>query len=90
LPVFKVLAAIKGLRESPLDIFSRSPERRLERALRDSYLAVIAKRIETLSADTLTDAIEIAKAPLDVRGFGHVKAGAAEALLARLKEQQKT
>ena len=85
LPVFKVLAAMKGLREGPLDVFARSAERRLERSLRDTYVSAIAKLSSTLSAQALNDAIALAQAPLDVRGFGAVKAQAAEALLVRLR-----
>lgn len=85
LPAFKVLAAMKGLREGPLDVFARSAERRLERTLRDMYIDAISKLSSTLSACTLNDAVTLAQAPLDVRGFGAVKAQAAEALLIRLR-----
>ena len=38
-PVFRVLAACRGVREGPLDLFGRTAERRLERQLRDAFLA---------------------------------------------------
>ncbi|MBB6252143.1 indolepyruvate ferredoxin oxidoreductase [Nitrospirillum iridis] len=84
MPVFRLLAALKGLREGPFDLFGRTPERRLERSLRDTYLAVMENVIATVTADTLDAAVAVAGAPLDVRGYGHVKAPSAEALLARL------
>lgn len=87
LPVFGVLARCKGLREGPLDIFGRSRERRLERNLRDRFLARVEQLSEGLSPETLLEAIAWAEAPLQVRGFGHVKAPAAEALLERLQAE---
>jgi indolepyruvate ferredoxin oxidoreductase len=82
---FRVLAWLRRLRESPLDIFGRSHERRLERNLRDAYLEVIDRGLSTLSAESVGALTEIANAPLDVRGFGPVKVPSAMALLARLK-----
>lgn len=83
-PVFTLLAGLRRLREGPLDLFGRTPERRLERALRDAYLAVVSGLAATVSEQSLALAVEIAEAPLDVRGFGPVKAASAGALLARL------
>jgi indolepyruvate ferredoxin oxidoreductase len=87
LPVFGVLARFKGLREGPLDIFGRTRERRLERQLRDRFLARVEQVSESLSPASLLKAIAWAEAPLQVRGFGHVKAPAAEALLERLQSE---
>ena len=86
LPLFSVLSALKGLRESPFDPFGWTLERRLERRLRDAYLEVIEKLTRGLCVDTLGDASKIAAAPLAVRGFGHVKTPSAQALLARLRQ----
>jgi indolepyruvate ferredoxin oxidoreductase len=85
LPVFGAMAALKGLREGPFDVFGRSAERRLERALRDAYLGAVYKLVATLSLQSLDDATALARAPLDVRGFGQVKEPEAEALLNRLQ-----
>ena len=85
MPVFGALAALRFLRESRLDLFGYSAERRLERALRDSYLEAIARIAGALSPETLDEAIAIARAPLDVRGFGPVRADAATGLLTRLR-----
>ena len=87
LGLFHILHAARGLREGPLDLFGRSAERRLERDLRDAYLAAITKLVGTLSAKNLADAVTIAAAPLEVRGFGHVKDRAARELLARLRSR---
>lgn len=79
-PLLSVLARLKPLRETLFDPFGRTAERRLERDLRDAYLTAIEALCATLSPATLGDAIDIARAPLDVRGFGHVKMPSAKAL----------
>jgi indolepyruvate ferredoxin oxidoreductase len=83
--LFQVLHRLRGLRESPFDIFGRSAERRLERELREAYLSTLAKLARALSVETLSLAVGLAGAPEDVRGFGHIKTGPARALLARLR-----
>jgi indolepyruvate ferredoxin oxidoreductase len=83
-PVFRVLSRLRRLREGPFDIFGRSAERRLERELRDTYLDVVARLTNTLSAETLPRAMEVAQSPAGVRGYGHIKQPRANALLDRL------
>jgi indolepyruvate ferredoxin oxidoreductase len=85
LGLFRILHASRGLREGPLDLFGRTAERRLERDLRDAYVTAITQMARTLSAENLANAVAIAAAPQEVRGFGHVKDGAARALLTRLR-----
>jgi indolepyruvate ferredoxin oxidoreductase len=88
LPVFRGLARLKFLRETPLDIFGYSSERRMERQLRDQYVALIKARCSQLSAENYETSISLAAAPLQVRGFGVVKAAAAHALLAQMKQMK--
>jgi hypothetical protein len=76
--------ATHTLRETPLDLFGWTAERKLERRLRDAYLKSMRKQCETLSADNLAAATDLPLAPPDVRGFGPVKTPAAEALMSRL------
>jgi indolepyruvate ferredoxin oxidoreductase len=70
---FGVLAKLKGLRGTAFDPFGRSEERRTERALIGEYRACIDELLKTLSAERLALAIEIARIPEDIRGYGHVK-----------------
>jgi indolepyruvate ferredoxin oxidoreductase len=70
---FKLLAALKGLRCTPFDIFGYSAERRMERRLIADYEAVIAEILERLAPHTLALATEIASIPEKIRGYGHVK-----------------
>ncbi|CAG0963767.1 MAG: indolepyruvate ferredoxin oxidoreductase family protein [Rhizobiaceae bacterium] len=87
---FKVLAALRGLRGSPLDVFGYSAERRMERSLLAQYERDVDMILGKLSAERLDAAVALASVPALVRGYGHVKAAAAkraEAERARLVER---
>jgi len=71
--VFKVLAKLKGLRGTPLDVFGHTAERREERALVHEYKAAVGELLATLNTDNHTLALEVARLPEMIRGFGHVK-----------------
>ncbi|MFT4149167.1 MAG: indolepyruvate ferredoxin oxidoreductase family protein [Paracoccaceae bacterium] len=73
-PVFGLMARMKGLRGTPFDPFGRTQERREERRLRDDYLAAMDRLIPTLRQETLPVATAQAGAVLAVVGFGPVKA----------------
>ncbi|MFP5399273.1 MAG: indolepyruvate ferredoxin oxidoreductase family protein [Gammaproteobacteria bacterium] len=83
---FGVLARLKGLRGTAFDPFGRTEERRTERALIGEYRACIDELLRALSAERLALAVEIARVPEDIRGYGHVKARHLAA--ARTKWQQ--
>ncbi len=70
---FKLLAKLKFVRGSALDVFGYTEERREERALIVDYRASIDELLAGLSADKLALAIEIARVPEQIRGYGHVK-----------------
>ena len=70
---FAVLAKMKGLRGGPLDLFARTAERKTERALIVEYRACIDELLAGLTRDTLALAVEIARIPEEIRGYGHVK-----------------
>ena len=67
------LARGKILRGTPLDIFGFTRERRSERALIKSYRASLDELLPGLSAERLPMAIQIARLPEEIRGYGHVK-----------------
>ncbi len=69
----RLLAPLKRLRGSALDVFSYTKERRLERQLRDDYGALIAEVVAGLSAGNHDIAVQIASVPEQIRGYGHVK-----------------
>ncbi len=69
----KFLAKLKGLRGTPLDIFGYSRERKWERGLIRDYERVMDEVLTNVTADTFEIAEEIARVPLQIRGFGHIK-----------------
>jgi indolepyruvate ferredoxin oxidoreductase len=83
LPVFKLLARLKFLRGTPADPFGWTAERRMERQLIRDYERDMDEALSRLSPDTREAIRELAELPLSIRGFGPVKAQAAEAAAAR-------
>ena len=73
MPLFRVLASLKRLRGTRLDLFGYSEERRMERRLIDEYRATVETLIATLDQGNHALAVEIAEVPETMRGFGHVK-----------------
>jgi indolepyruvate ferredoxin oxidoreductase len=73
LTAFKLLAKLKGLRGTALDIFGKTEERKMERALIAQYRSSIEKLLPQLNAANTPTALEIARLPEQIKGFGHVK-----------------
>ena len=71
---FKLLKHFKVLRGTPLDIFGKTEEREMERALIGEYVTSIDEVLAKFTADNHALAIEIANLPDAIKGFGHVKA----------------
>jgi indolepyruvate ferredoxin oxidoreductase len=70
---FKVLAKFKGLRGTAIDVFGKTEERVTERALIREYMQHIDRVLENLSDSTHTHALDVARVPETIKGFGHVK-----------------
>jgi len=73
LPAMGMLAKLKGLRGTRLDVFGYTEERRTERAWRDQVMALAEELANGLTADNKPVALKLAQAAEKVRGFGHVK-----------------
>jgi indolepyruvate ferredoxin oxidoreductase len=86
MPLLRVLAKGKRLRGGALDFFGRTEERRLERELVRQYEARIDELLQRLRVENLALASEIARLPLSMRGYGHVKI--ANVALARAREAE--
>jgi indolepyruvate ferredoxin oxidoreductase len=71
--VFPLLAKLRLLRGSLLDPFGHTEERKSERALIVEYRNAIAALLPTLSSENLSQMVELASVPEDIRGYGHVK-----------------
>ncbi len=85
-PVLRVLAQGRRLRGTPLDLFGRTAERRLERRLIADYRARIESLLPLLEPARLPTAVALAELPLRMRGFGHVKL--ANVALAQVREAE--
>jgi indolepyruvate ferredoxin oxidoreductase len=70
---FRVLAKLKRLRGTAFDVFGRSAERRSERELIRRYRESIDRVLASLDAGNHGLAVEIARIPEQIKGFGHVK-----------------
>ena len=77
MPAFRVLAALRRLRGTPLDIFGSTVERRMERQLIEDYRRTVEEvlaRVDELGFAPVKDtALALARLPEQIRGFGHVK-----------------
>jgi indolepyruvate ferredoxin oxidoreductase len=86
LHVFRLLACLRGLRDTPFDPFGYSADRRLARQLLRAYEARVDELIGKLSPENHALVVEIASIPEGVRGYGYVRD--AHAQTAREKEAE--
>ncbi|MFG1224746.1 indolepyruvate ferredoxin oxidoreductase family protein [Xanthobacter wiegelii] len=82
---FSLLAKLKGLRGSALDVFGYTQERRTERTLIADYERTVGELLAKLDPANHAIAVAIASIPEKIRGFGHVKLRHLEA--AKAEEQ---
>lgn len=69
----KVMATLKFLRGGPLDIFGRSDERKMERALIGEYEDHVQLVLDKLNKANYQLCLEILELPMSYKGYGHVK-----------------
>jgi indolepyruvate ferredoxin oxidoreductase len=68
-----LIAKMKGLRGSALDVFGYSHERRTERQLIEDYERLVEQILGGLNESNHATAVELASIPEHIRGYGHVK-----------------
>jgi indolepyruvate ferredoxin oxidoreductase len=73
LPAFRMLAKLKPLRGTKLDLFGYTKERKIERALIGEYEALINELLGGLTPANHALAVKLASVPEDIKGYGHVK-----------------
>jgi indolepyruvate ferredoxin oxidoreductase len=78
---FQWLARLKFLRGTALDPFGHTEERRTERALIQRYRQGVQSWLSRLSEATKAQALDFARSPEDIKGYGHVKARNLQAVL---------
>ncbi|MYN03247.1 indolepyruvate ferredoxin oxidoreductase family protein [Pseudoduganella sp. DS3] len=84
----RLLARGKGLRGSALDLFGYTEERRAERAMIAQFTQLIEQECQQLDAKRYPAALELARMPQEVRGYGPVKQQAMTAYQAKLSHWQ--
>ena len=71
---FKLLAKCKGVRGTAWDVLGRTGERKMERALINEYKDAVETLINGLNTANHGIALEVARTPDMIKGYGHVKA----------------
>ena len=84
MPMFKLLARLKGLRGTAFDPFGYMAERKQERALIGQYESLVDELLGGLTPANHALAVKLASIPDDIRGYGHVK----DAHLAKAKRKE--
>jgi len=76
-PLLRLLAKLRFLRGTKLDPFGYGADRRLERALIARYERLVERLVAELDDRRFELAVELARLPHDVRGYGPIKKEAA-------------
>ena len=71
--LFRILAKLKSLRGTPLDLFGYTAERKMERALIKQYEADMKAWLPKAASVDRDALVALAELPLQIRGFGPVK-----------------
>ena len=80
--LFRLLAALRFLRNTPLDPFRWTADRRFERRLLADYLAILDEIAAGLTPERHEIALRLASYPLRIRGYGHIRRAQARPALA--------
>ncbi len=86
LPLLRLLAKLRGLRGTKLDVFGYTSDRRLERDLLARYERLVERLVVELDERRFDVALALARLPADVRGYGPIKKAAAERAAEREKK----
>ena len=86
MPVFRVLAKLRFLRGTALDVFGYSADRKLERDLIAGYEKDVATVLGLLSPANVDTAVELLSLPDRIRGYGPVKEKAVKDAKARYEQ----
>ena len=84
LPLFRVLASMRGLRGTAFDMFGKTAERRMERELIVEFEQCIDEFLQEPTDDAAILTADIAGMYMDIRGYGPVKEQAADDVRRRI------
>jgi indolepyruvate ferredoxin oxidoreductase len=83
---FRLLTWMKGLRGTAFDVFGYTAERRMERDLIAWYEDLIATILARLGESGPQAQLALARAPMDIRGYGPVKVEAVKKVKANVAD----
>ncbi|MBU2875532.1 indolepyruvate ferredoxin oxidoreductase family protein [Marinobacter salexigens] len=78
--VFKLLAKFRVLRGTPVDPFSYSSDRKMDRAQLKEYQQLVERIVSELDASNYDTFLQLAELGSEIRGYGPVREQAAEAV----------
>ena len=87
IPLFRLLAKLRVLRGTKLDLFGMTRERKMERALITDFESQLDQLIESLNVDNIDTATDIVNEYLEIRGYGPVKEQAAAEAKSRIESK---
>ena len=87
LPVFRLVAGMRGLRGTKFDLFGLTAERRMERGLISEFERLVEHALAELTADTADQLQTDVALYMDIRGYGPVKEQALEEVREKLSGQ---
>jgi len=90
IPLLKLLAKLRGLRGTKLDVFALSADRRTERALVREFEDRVDELMPTLSESNAVRILEVFASYMDIRGYGPVKDQAIDDVRSRLATKTST
>ncbi|PCM45396.1 indolepyruvate ferredoxin oxidoreductase family protein [Marinobacter sp. ANT_B65] len=80
---FRLLAKFRMLRGTPIDPFSYSADRKMDRALLKNYEQLVERIVRELNVSNYDTFLQLAELASEVRGYGPVREQAAEAVQER-------
>jgi indolepyruvate ferredoxin oxidoreductase len=87
IPLFRLLAKLRRIRGTRLDLFGMTAERRMERALIGEFEEHLEAILQDLHAHNIDIATDIISEYLEIRGYGPVKEQAAVEARARIEQK---
>jgi len=87
LPVFKLLASLRGMRGTSFDVFGRTAERCMERELIAEFEQLLEELLPTLREEKLQDATELVQLYMKIRGYGPVKQASVDLVRRQVTER---
>jgi len=87
LPVFRLVASMRGLRGTKLDLFGMTAERRMERELIREFEELVEHALAEMTADSVERLRNDVALYMDIRGYGPVKEQALEEVRKKLSSR---